>query len=122
MGVPTDITDWMKRRYERRATQLSFDDYLSEPFEVPGGEDQGDPFSAVGYILYAAGLLKGLQEAQQKEDGYGFMDDLAGMKGGTNMITIHLNIEQMMERDNGVLEWARTHNCQFGVPKFQLVD
>ncbi|KAJ3792137.1 hypothetical protein GGU11DRAFT_693889 [Lentinula aff. detonsa] len=27
-----------------------------------------------------------------------------------------------MERDEGVLEWARNHNCQFGLPKFQLVD
>ncbi|KAJ3742814.1 hypothetical protein DFH05DRAFT_1401039, partial [Lentinula detonsa] len=121
MGVPSGITDWMKRRYGKRVTQLSFDDYLSEPFEVPGGEDQGDPFSAVGYILYAAGLLKSLQEAQ-KEDGYGFMDDLAGMKGGTNVAVVHMNIEQMMERDEGVLEWARNHNCQFGLPKFQLVD
>ncbi|KAJ3709968.1 hypothetical protein C8R42DRAFT_547970, partial [Lentinula raphanica] len=81
IGVPMAIIDWMKRRYRKRVTQLSFDDYLSDPFEVPGGEDQGDPFSAVGYILYAAGLLKSLQVAN-KEEGFAFMDDLAGMKWG----------------------------------------
>ncbi|KAJ3759428.1 hypothetical protein EV360DRAFT_3000, partial [Lentinula raphanica] len=120
-GVPNNITDWMKRRYQRRVTQLSFDDYLSEPFEVPGGEDQGDPFSAVGYILYAAGLLKSLQEPH-KEEGFAFMDDLAGMKWGTSIEEIHADLERMMSRDGGVLEWARSHNCQFGVPKFKLVD
>ncbi|KAJ3980697.1 hypothetical protein F5890DRAFT_1398620, partial [Lentinula detonsa] len=120
-GVPTSITDWMKRRYKNRTTQLSFDDYLSEPFEVPGGEDQGDPFSAVGYILYGAGVLKRLQETRNKE-GTAFMDDLAGMKGGRKLIETHSGIERMMNQREGVTEWARTHNCQFGIPKFMLVD
>ncbi|KAJ3743991.1 hypothetical protein DFH05DRAFT_1358669, partial [Lentinula detonsa] len=120
-GVPTAITDWMRRRYKNRATQLSFDDYLSEPFDVPGGEDQGDPFSAVGYILYAAGLLKRLQEIRD-EEGYAFMDDLAGMTWGWDIIEAHANIEGAMNRRRGVTEWAETHNCQFGIPKFKLID
>ncbi|KAJ3792572.1 hypothetical protein GGU11DRAFT_662072, partial [Lentinula aff. detonsa] len=120
-GVPTVIIEWMKRRYGRKVTQLTFDDYLSEPFEVPGGEDQGDPFSAVGYILYAAGLLNSLQEAY-KEEGYAFMDDLAGMKWVDNIKKAHADIEMMTSRNKGALEWARTHNCQFGIPKFKLVD
>ncbi|KAF8811141.1 hypothetical protein BYT27DRAFT_7071727, partial [Phlegmacium glaucopus] len=27
-----------------------------------------------------------------------------------------------MNRPNGILEWARTHNCEFGIDKFQLLD
>jgi len=27
-----------------------------------------------------------------------------------------------MNRDGGVREWASTHNCSFGIEKFQLVD
>ncbi|KAF8152974.1 hypothetical protein B0H34DRAFT_663002 [Crassisporium funariophilum] len=27
-----------------------------------------------------------------------------------------------MERPGGILEWARDHNCTFGIEKFQLVD
>ncbi|KAJ3925610.1 MAG: hypothetical protein NXY57DRAFT_906867 [Lentinula lateritia] len=27
-----------------------------------------------------------------------------------------------MNKANGPLEWAASHNCQFGVPKFKLVD
>ncbi|KAJ3738438.1 hypothetical protein EV360DRAFT_76901 [Lentinula raphanica] len=40
------------RRYTQRTTKLSFDDFISDSFPVvTGGEDQGDPFAAVGYIL-----------------------------------------------------------------------
>ncbi|KAJ3792645.1 hypothetical protein GGU11DRAFT_648237, partial [Lentinula aff. detonsa] len=120
-GVPSTITDWMKRQYQRRVTQLSFDNYLSEPFEVPGGEDQGDPFSAIGYVFYAAGLLNSLQKPQ-KEEGYSFMDNLAGTKWGITITEIHTNIKQMMEWNEGVLEWVWSHNCQFRFPKFKLVN
>jgi len=27
-----------------------------------------------------------------------------------------------MEREGGIFEWARDHNCEFGIEKFQLVD
>jgi hypothetical protein len=27
-----------------------------------------------------------------------------------------------MEQNGGVFEWAKTHNCEFGVEKFQLLD
>ncbi|KAJ3884698.1 hypothetical protein GG344DRAFT_14858, partial [Lentinula edodes] len=81
VGVPEEILDWMRRRYSGRKTQLSFDDYISQPFAVPGGEDQGDPFAAVGYILYAAGLLTTFKTLD-KEEGFGFMDDVAAMKWG----------------------------------------
>ncbi|KAJ3925611.1 MAG: hypothetical protein NXY57DRAFT_877618, partial [Lentinula lateritia] len=57
VGVPGEILEWMRRRYSGWKTQLSFNDYISQPFAVSGGKDQGDPFAAVGYILYAAGLL-----------------------------------------------------------------
>ncbi|KAJ3830940.1 hypothetical protein F5878DRAFT_522873, partial [Lentinula raphanica] len=120
-GVPLQIIEWLQRRYSRRVTQLAFDDYLSDPFNVPGGEDQGDPFSAVGYILYAAGLLKILRD-ERSERGFAFMDDLAGMKWGMDIEEIHRDVGRMMSREGGVLEWAKAHNCQFGIPKFKLVD
>ncbi|KAJ3979545.1 hypothetical protein F5890DRAFT_1379391, partial [Lentinula detonsa] len=77
IGVPKDITEWMERRYAQRMTILSFDNYTSEAFAVTGGEDQGDPFAAVGYILYAAGLMKLFRKAT-REQGLGYMDDTAG--------------------------------------------
>ncbi|KAJ3979982.1 hypothetical protein F5890DRAFT_1387021, partial [Lentinula detonsa] len=77
-GVPTEILQWIKRRYAQRTTKLSFDDFISEPFRVEGGEDQGDPFAAIGYILYAADLMKILKVAAM-ERGLGLMDDVAAV-------------------------------------------
>ncbi|KAJ3897596.1 hypothetical protein F5879DRAFT_1075894, partial [Lentinula edodes] len=116
VGVPEEILEWMRRRYSGRKTQLSFDDYISQPFVVPG-----DPFAAVGYILYAAGLLTTFKTLD-KEEGFGFMDDVAAMKWGTDINQLHAEIGQMMNKANGPLEWAASHNCQFGVQKFKLVD
>ncbi|KAJ3930413.1 MAG: hypothetical protein NXY57DRAFT_867076, partial [Lentinula lateritia] len=121
VGVPEAILDWIQRRYQRRTTRLSYDDYISQPFDVPGGEDQGDPFAAVGYILYAAGLLRTFKNLD-REEGFGFMDNVAGMKWATDIDQLHAEIGQMMDKENGPLEWAASHNCQFGVPKFKLVD
>ncbi|KAF5392001.1 hypothetical protein D9757_003364 [Collybiopsis confluens] len=121
VGVPIEIVDWMKRRYKKRTTRISFDDFMSEPFEVAGGEDQGDPAAALGYILYAAGLLQRFRKEEQ-EEGYGFMDDVAAIKWGKEVEKIHEGLGDMMRRDGGILEWAREHNCTFGVDKFTLVD
>ncbi|KAJ3763913.1 hypothetical protein EV360DRAFT_12256, partial [Lentinula raphanica] len=120
-GVPEEITSWMKRRYARRTTKISFDDFLSEPFPVKGGEDQGDPFAAVGYILYAAKLMELFRKAS-KEQGLGFMDDVAGMTWAESFADAHRGLNRLMERAGGVNEWAKAHNCEFGFDKFKLVD
>jgi hypothetical protein len=41
-GVPCEHTDWMLRRFTGRTTRLLFDDYVSEPFDIEDGLDQGD--------------------------------------------------------------------------------
>ncbi|KAJ3911594.1 hypothetical protein F5877DRAFT_21645, partial [Lentinula edodes] len=120
-GVPAEITQWMQRRYKDRTTRLVFDDYISQPFNVLAGEDQGDPFSAIGYILYAAGLLQ-LFKKEEQEEGFGFMDDVAAMKWGHDIEELHKEIGGMMTREDGILKWAEEHNCEFGVDKFKLVD
>lgn len=79
LGVPQQIAEWLQRQYANRFTRITFDDYISEPIRITGGEDQGDPNAGIAYILYAAGLLKKL-EGRNKEEGYGFMDDVAAMK------------------------------------------
>ncbi|KAJ3758522.1 hypothetical protein EV360DRAFT_43679, partial [Lentinula raphanica] len=121
MGVPREITSWMQRRYAHRSTRLSFDDFISDSFPVVGGEDQGDPFAAVGYILYAAKLMDLFRKAT-KEQGLGFMDDVAGMTWAESFDDAHKGLTELMERNNGVSDWARDHNCEFGFDKFKLVD
>lgn len=79
LGVPQEITAWLQRRYANRYTRITFDDYISDPIRILGGEDQGDPNAGIAYILYAAGLLKKF-EGRDMEEGYGFMDDVAAKR------------------------------------------
>ncbi|THU85972.1 hypothetical protein K435DRAFT_620054, partial [Dendrothele bispora CBS 962.96] len=51
-GIPNEIIDWLRRRFANRETTLTFDDFISALFAVDGGEDQGDPLSSIGYIVY----------------------------------------------------------------------
>ncbi|THU77076.1 hypothetical protein K435DRAFT_703197 [Dendrothele bispora CBS 962.96] len=121
IGVPGEIVEWLKRRYAGRKTRLLFDDFVSDLFLVLGGEDQGDPFSAIGYILYAAGIFKIVEEEKDTE-GFGFMDDLAVLMWGKDMNELHKKMGELMEKTGGVLEWAEVHNCEFGIDKFKMVD
>lgn len=121
LGIPSDIVEWLKRRYADRTTQMVFDDFVSEPMKVLGGEDQGDPAAGIGYILYAAGVL-GTFKRDEKEEGFGFMDDIAVMKTGKSVEETHSRLAEIMTREQGVMEWVKTHNCTFGIDKFKLVE
>lgn len=50
------------------------------------------------------------------------MDNIAAMKVGADLDETHKGLEELMAREGGVLEWAKKHNCSFGVDKFKLVD
>lgn len=121
LGVPQEIVAWLQCRYANRYTRITFDDYVSDPIRILGGEDQGDPNAGIAYILYAAGLLKKF-EGRSMEEGYRFMDNVAAMKWGKDVNQIHEELGEMMEREEGVLDWAKQHNCSFGVDKFKVVD
>lgn len=121
LGVQNKIIEWLQWRYANQKTRLVFDDYVSEVDSALGGEDQGNPSAGIGYILYAAGLLA-LFNPLEKEEAFRFMDDIAAMTWGENVEELHEKLGEMMKRSRGVLDWARKHNCSFGMDKFKLVD
>ncbi|KAF8694005.1 hypothetical protein AX14_002201 [Amanita brunnescens Koide BX004] len=104
-GIPKETTDWIARQMEHRQTNLNFDDYTSEPFNVDNGLDQGNPFSA-----------------QDSEDSILFVDNTTILAVGTDYIETHGKISSMLHREGGILQWAEEHNCSFGIDKFQLID
>jgi hypothetical protein len=50
------------------------------------------------------------------------MDDAAIIVIGKDFLETHAKLRDIMNRVGGIFEWARDHNCEFGVEKFQLVD
>ena len=120
-GVPKEHVEWVKRRNEGRKTRIIFDDYESELFNVEDGLDQGDAQSLILYILYNANILI-IPILRNGEWTFIFVDDVALITTGRDFTETHRKLKEMMEREGGVLEWARTHNCSFGIEKFQLLD
>jgi hypothetical protein len=120
-GIPEEYTEWMKRRLGNRRTTLSFDDYQTEAFTVLNGLDQGDPFSGICYLIYNADLLK-IPILKIGEWILLLVDDAVIIVIGKDFLETHEKIRNIMNRAGGVFEWAKDHNCEFGIEKFQLLD
>jgi len=120
-GVPKEHVEWVRRRNTGRKTKIVFDDYKSAPFNVDDGLDQGDAQSLILYILYNANILI-IPVLQNGEWTFIFVDDVALVTTGVDFAETHRKLKEMMEREGGILEWARRHNCTFGIEKFQLLD
>jgi len=120
-GIPVQYTEWMQRRLADRHTTLFFDDHQSERFAIDNGLDQGDPYSVICYLLYNAGLLE-IPIPFIHETILLFVDDATAIVAGKTFEDTHRMLRAIMERRGGIFEWAKEHNCGFGVEKFQLLD
>ena len=98
-----------------------FDDYKSDTFDIKEGIDQGDMHLLITWIIYNHQILKIFKKAN-KETGLLFVDDTAILVTGEDFNNTHRKLKDVMSREGGVMEWARTHNCMFGIEKFQLLD
>ena len=120
-GIPEEYTTWMQRRLGDRQTILSFKDHQSDHFTVTNGLDQGDPFSSICYLIYNADLLK-IPNTKAGEHALLFVDDTTIIVTGKDFTETHEKLCNIMNRMKGVFEWAKRHNCEFGIEKFQLLD
>jgi ribonuclease HI len=120
-AIPREYTEWLERRLAGRKTVLVFDDYQTLHFAIDNGLDQGDPFSGCCYLIYNSGLLK-IPVSRHSEYILLFVDDAAVLVVAETFADTHRVLKEIMEWEGGVFEWARNHNCEFGIEKFQLVD
>ena len=120
-GVPSGHVEWFERRLQGRKTTLIFDDYKSGTFDIEEGIDQGDAQSLIAWIIYNHQILK-IFERASKETGFLYVDDAAVLVTGDNFDATHDKLKDVMNREGGILDWAASHNCSFGVEKFQLLD
>ncbi|KAJ6596045.1 hypothetical protein B0H10DRAFT_1661581, partial [Mycena sp. CBHHK59/15] len=118
-GVPVEFTDWMVRRYEGRTSRIVFDDYTSDPIPVNGGLDQGDSPSGIFYLIYNSDLAS-IPQPRKGEHGVIFVDDDTLIATGKNVRITHDKIKSMIQRTEGVDDWADDHNTLFGPAKYQL--
>ena len=103
-----------------RRTQLRFDDYTSEWFEIRNGIGQGDPLSMLLYIIYDSDLI---DIARNKgELTLAFVDDTVFIAIANTFTETHEILIDMLERPGGGFEWSKDHNSHFETSKFGLLD
>ena len=51
-----------------------------------------------------------------------FVDDVAIIVIGKDFVETHAKLHTIMNCVGGIFKWAKEHNCEFGIKKFQLLD
>jgi len=120
-GILQEYTEWMRRRLENRQTTISFDNYQTTAFKVLNGLDQGDPHSGICYLIYNADLTK-ITVLKVSKWILLFVDDAVIIVCGKNFNETHENLQDIMECNRGIFNWAKSHNCEFGIEKFQSLN
>ena len=113
-GIPEGHVEWFERRLEGRKTSMVFDNFKSELFDIKEGIDQGDAQSLIAWIIYNHKILK-IFKKSCKETSFLFVNDAAILVTGMDFADTHAKLKDVMTRTGGVMEWARMHNCAFGL-------
>ena len=88
---------------------------------MTNGLDQGDPISGICYLIYNVDILR-ITKTKDSERSLLYMDDILILATGKDFHETHNKIRNIMNRTDGIFTWAKTHNCEFGIDKFQLLN
>lgn len=120
LGIPEVIVDWLRRKLQGRKTRLSFDDFVSNLFEIFSGIDQGCPLSVLLYKIYNLLLLE-CADTTQNVSALGFIDDVSVLAVGKDLDDTSAKLRNYMERRGGARDWSRTRNSAFALNKLALL-
>ena len=119
-GIPETIVKFTTQLLSDRRTRLKFDDYTSETIDITNGIGQGDPLSMLLYIIYNADLLD-LPDNPNTESAIGYVDDIALLTIGADFEETTQQLNEMMTKQDGGLQWSISHNSRFEVTKSAII-
>ena len=105
---------FIKQLFTGRHTRFKFDDFVSESIDILNGIGQGDPLSMILYILYNTDLLE-ITGDDEYENSLGYVDDIALVATGKNVEETNQQLQHIMTKENGGLQWSKDHNSKFEV-------
>ena len=114
--IPEVYTKFVRVLLTNRRTRIKFDDYTSELIEITNGIGQGDPISMLLYIIYNADLLE-IPDDEELEEAISYVDDIALVAVGDNFEETTRRLRNLMEKQEGGLEWSKSHNSRFEITK-----
>ena len=119
-SLPAVVISFVERMLKGRRTQLRFDDYTSDWFEIRNGIGQGDPFSMLLYIIYDSDLVD--TPRSKNELTLAFVDDTVFLAIADTFQEAHDILLNMLTRPGGGFDWSKDHNSRFEASKFALMD
>lgn len=119
-GVPQQYTDWIERRLDGRRTTIQFDDYVSEPFPVLSGLEQGCTASPLWFLFSNSDLIED-DKFGKNQSGAAFIDDTYYAARASTAQAANDILLGMMTGEGGALEWAKTHHAKFELEKNALM-
>ena len=103
----------------RHKTILTFDGYVSEPFEVTNRLNQGDPPFSVYYGFYNANLIVPSHDPNELKSA--FIDDTMFFVAGKTYHENNTRLTDMMTFQGGATKWSKSHNSNFEINEFALL-
>lgn len=119
-GVPREYTDWTYTKLKDRQTIVMFNDFVSAPYGINDGCDQGDPLSTLYYLFYNADLA-GLSEGRKKELTIAYIDNVTLLAFTKSFAKAHKKIHHMFSREGRAAEWSRKHSSDFKLEKLKMI-
>ena len=116
--IPAVVISFVERMLKGRRTQLRFDDYTSDWFEIRNGIGQGDPFSMLLYIIYDSDLVD--TPSNKNELTLAFVDDTVFLAIADTFQEAHNILLNMLTRPNGGL--GRPSLTPLGSPSVPAPD
>ena len=95
---------------------LAFDDYMSQPFVVKHGLDQGCNLSPFKYNCYSAGQMNALS-GKDNELSNTFADDGVCAASAGSLERAGIALGEIFRRAKGPQEWGRTHHSLYDLTK-----
>src|SRR5277367_1055212 len=116
MGFHPNYTDWITNKTTDRETVLAFDDYVSLPFGVKHGLDQGCNLSPFLYNCYSADQMKALA-GSTNELGNTFAHDGVCAVSAESLKLAGAAIWEMFRRPEGPQAWGTSHHSLYDLAK-----
>jgi hypothetical protein len=119
-GLPDTLTNFAGVMLRNRSTVLKFDDHTSQIIPLDNGIGQGDPLSMALYQYYNADILDIPNSPHESAEAY--VDDAILIATAKTFTEAHESLIDMMQRQNGMIEWSKSHNSSIEYSKLALID
>jgi len=103
-----------------QVTTLRFDGYVLDKIPINNRIGQGDPLSMVLYQYYNADLID--IPKHKEEDAKAYVDDTFMLASAKDFPSAHCKLADMMCRENGVVNWTKTHSSPLKYLKLVLIN